>query len=734
MKTASSMNLRKLSKPTALFLSLLIILSMFSLFSATVLPVRAATPGSFDFGNTSIGALTNYFTLDKDASKFQLAQSGFLQSITVYFLTSGFNAKAAIYADDNGEPSTLIAQSASQAVAAGGWKTFAVPQTSLTAGYYWLCVVSDTSTSLGAMTPTSSNTHAWKYGSYLGEFTSSFGIPAGYQKTMTSIYATLSASTSNPAPTPSPNPTNSPAPTPSSSGVLTQVAVFSATASSYSGIYAPNLAIDGIESSTNYWGTMSALLLPQWLQLDLGSQTNICQITTHFYDGNTRAYTYYVEASVDGFSWTPVVSTKTGVGVVIDTFSQVTARYVRVTVTGNTANNAAHIEEIKVFQSTGTPMPTPTFSPTPSATPSPTATPPPSSPSLPGSQISAVTATASSYNGIYAALNAIDGIELTSNYWGTAAVLGLPQWLKIDLGSATSVSQVVTHFYDGNTRTYTYNIDTSTDGFSWTPVVSTKTGSGIVTDTFSQVYARYVRITVTGNTANNAAHIEEIKVFQSTGTPTPTPTPSPTQSPSPTQTPTPGGGWNGQTEFLIRDEIHTFSDNSPIAVENNGWHFWYDTSRYPENWYSPVNFWNGKIYTRWEILEQPTNTPCSIQVVWWKSLNDVQEELWDIPQHLSGGRGSVGQFSTVLSNYHVQGLGIDLHDTRNLWRQGIALIDDATGSPVTPPAWGYGVEPWNSRASWFPLKLRLTIVAVAEGAAFSGWSSWVSTPPTDGYS
>ena len=51
---------------------------------------------------------------------------------------------------------------------------------------------------------------------------------------------------------------------------------------------------------------------------------------------------------------------------------------------------------------------------------------------------------------------------------------------------------------------------------SWTNVVSARTGSGVVTDTFSQVAARYVRITVTGNTANTAAHIEEIKVYQST--------------------------------------------------------------------------------------------------------------------------------------------------------------------------------------------------------------------------
>jgi len=88
----------------------------------------------------------------------------------------------------------------------------------------------------------------------------------------------------------------------------------------------------------------------------------------------------------------------------------------------------------------------------------------------------------------------------------------------------------------------------------------------------------------------------------------------------------------------------------------------------------------------------------------------------------------------VLSSFHVQGLGIDLHNTANLWRQGIAIIDDVTGSPVSPPSWGYGSEPWNSRAKWFPMKMRLTIVAVAAGATFSGWSKWVSTPPTDGTS
>ena len=319
----------------------------------------------------------------------------------------------------------------------------------------------------------------------------------------------------------------------------TSVPIINAFASSYNGItYGPLNAIDGIASVSNFWGTSATFGLPQWLTLDLGSVTNVNQVVTHFYDGDARVYTYHIEASTDGSSWFTVVSSTTGSGIVTDSFSDVSARYVRITVTGNTANTAAHIEEIKVFQDGGISTPTPQPTPTPAPTPTPTQAPSQGS----DSQISVVNAFASSYNGItYGPLNAIDGIASVSNFWGTSATFGLPQWLTLDLGSVTNVNQVVTHFYDGDARVYTYHIEASTDGSSWFTVVSSTTGSGIVTDSFSDVSARYVRITVTGNTANTAAHIEEIKVFQdggiSTPTPQPTPTPAPTDSPSPTSNP-----------------------------------------------------------------------------------------------------------------------------------------------------------------------------------------------------
>ena len=93
------------------------------------------------------------------------------------------------------------------------------------------------------------------------------------------------------------------APTPPPSSLPeVQVPINGVTASSYLNLtYNPGKAIDGTPSASNYWGTDSALGLPQWLMLDLWNQTVINQVTTHFYDVDSRTYTYNIETSADGF-------------------------------------------------------------------------------------------------------------------------------------------------------------------------------------------------------------------------------------------------------------------------------------------------------------------------------------------------------------------------------------------------------------------------------------------------
>jgi len=177
------------------------------------------------------------------------------------------------------------------------------------------------------------------------------------------------------------------APTPPPSSLPeVQVPIHVTASTFYNLTYNPGMVIDGTPSAYNYWGTDSGLGLPQWLMLDLFNQTVINQVTTHFYDADSRTYTYYIQTSEDGVSWNTVVSTTAGQGIVVNTFAPVTARFVMITITGDTANAAAHIEQMSVqqlTQLTPTPTPAPTATPTPTPTSTGTPTPTPTSTGTP---------------------------------------------------------------------------------------------------------------------------------------------------------------------------------------------------------------------------------------------------------------------------------------------------------------------------------------------------------------
>jgi len=133
----------------------------------------------------------------------------------------------------------------------------------------------------------------------------------------------------------------------------------SVSASSYESSHPPELAIDGIESTENYWQSNPGGGLPQWLQLDLGSPVSISKIWTHFFDrDDSRTYTYHIDASLDGSSWTTIVPSKTTTSLVTDTFTEGTYRYVRITVTDcSTPYKVAFITEIKFYHVTPIQLP-----------------------------------------------------------------------------------------------------------------------------------------------------------------------------------------------------------------------------------------------------------------------------------------------------------------------------------------------------------------------------------------
>jgi hypothetical protein len=92
-----------------------------------------------------------------------------------------------------------------------------------------------------------------------------------------------------------------------------------------------------------------------------------------------------------------------------------------------------------------------------------------------------------------------------------------PQWVQVDLGQTYSVNKTEIDPY--NDRAYQYKIETSTDDINYTLAVdqtNNTTGGSLLTDTFTDVDARYVRLTVTGvhNCSGCWAGINEFRVFE----------------------------------------------------------------------------------------------------------------------------------------------------------------------------------------------------------------------------
>ena len=220
-------------KTAAIAVAILVLLST-SLISFPMM-VDATNPASkATFGNMLRGSYTDYLYNFKDASRFQLTEQGTLQSVSVYFESSGFDAKVAVYGDSSAAPSDLVAQSGSAYVSATGWQVFSLPPTVLSAGYYWFTIVSDGADAQVSISYSGSSAQhcvGFSFG-YNYEFASSFGSVMWYGAASVSIYATyvpaaLASSTPSPiqtaitTPTPTRTPTPTSTPIPSATPIAT---------------------------------------------------------------------------------------------------------------------------------------------------------------------------------------------------------------------------------------------------------------------------------------------------------------------------------------------------------------------------------------------------------------------------------------------------------------------------------------------------------------------------------
>ncbi|MBY0160945.1 polysaccharide lyase family 7 protein [Paenibacillus lautus] len=125
-------------------------------------------------------------------------------------------------------------------------------------------------------------------------------------------------------------------------------------------------------------------------------------------------------------------------------------------------------------------------------------------------------ASASSYDTRCAcdASKAVDG-SLSTRWSGE----GDGTWLRLDLGSAQPVSLVKIAFYNGDTRTFTFDIQTSSDGSNWLQArnaVTSAQNNQLQSFSIPVAEARYVRIVGYGNTSNDWNSYTEVEIWGGT--------------------------------------------------------------------------------------------------------------------------------------------------------------------------------------------------------------------------
>ena len=264
-------------------------------------------------------------------------------------------------------------------------------------------------------------------------------------------------------------------PASASDGNLSLAGKISAS-SSQSSAHDASKAKDG--NLNTYWNAGRSSK-PQWLKVDLGGLYDLTKIEQSFNVLNT--WEFKIEGSVDDVHWANLVDHSGGAsGQHFSDNVNGNFRYVKLTVISSASGFTASSKEFRVF---GTDE---------------------------GANISAgklVTASSSSAN--YQPDKGADAN--TSTYW-RADGDAFPQWMTVDLGSASMISAVEQNFVAFDT--WKFKIEGSLDNSSWTMLMD-KT-AGILGQSFRRNVAgsyQYIRLTVLSFAAGQRANSSELNVY-----------------------------------------------------------------------------------------------------------------------------------------------------------------------------------------------------------------------------
>ena len=385
--------------------------------------------------------------------------------------------------------------------------------------------------------------------------------------------------------------------------------------------------------------------------MDLGEVKNVCSVDIRWYKGDQRWNNFVISISTDGSSYQNIFDSKSSGNTASFErykFPDISARYIKITVNGNTQNNYASIADIMVNINEDSSMGPDKISATAL------------SQDCVKTKISKVTA--SGNKKAYLPSNAIDNNSQTR--WVNEKK---GSWIKLDLGKTQTICEVDIQWFKGDMRVYSFTVSVSKDNKKFIDVAKQKSSgntNGIESYSLKEVDARYVRITVTKNTENNFASIVEIAIgSKKSSNPSPPPSSDKCDSNLPISAVTASGSQSGNP--------------ASGATDND------QNTR-----------WSNQGFGSWLRLDLGgVKKICSLDIAWYRG--NERTNTFDIATSSDGstfttiGSEKSKGTSSALEKYDIsdsQARYVQIKVTGNSLNDWISISEiDVIGSPIQPP-------------------------------------------------
>ena len=174
-----------------------------------------------------------------------------------------------------------------------------------------------------------------------------------------------------------------------------------------------------------------------------------------------------------------------------------------------------------------------------------------------------------------------------------------------------------------------------------------------------------------------------------------------------------------QTEFEVFDGVLNWTDTR-TETQQYGFYYLPAPADAPDDW---SDYLNGNFYFRYEIISQPSADSCLLQYCIYENFPVVPYYGSCADQESLHGTGSIDTSNSPPSLWWCDGAGcVDFSDPSSFSKFPIVLWSAEHGRRIMQS----DTEMWAIRSQFLPMQVRVTIVAVAQGAVFSGWDHWLT--------